>query len=187
VQFLRLFCLRVFSIDKNWQPQMCAQLKVQKRSEYAKIPKRGTSKSTGYDLFSAYDYTVVAHGKSIGSHRHFDRYSRRSRWCFFILNKLGYYVRVAPRSSLSWKNHVDVGAGVIDEDYRGKICVISYNHGTTDFKSNFDGSTDLTASVSRGDKVAQLILTKITTPEIVEFDELNTTERGEGGFGSTGK
>ena len=44
------------------------------------------------------------------------------------------YGRIAPRSGLAWKNSINVGAGVIDEDYRGEVCVILFNHGTEDFK-----------------------------------------------------
>lgn len=46
----------------------------------------------------------------------------------------GYYGRIAPRSSLAWKNHIDVGAGVIDEDYRGPLGVVLFNHGDTEFE-----------------------------------------------------
>lgn len=53
--------------------------------------------------------------------------------------------------------------------------VVLFNHGDTEFE------------IKKGDRVAQLILTKIITPDIVEVDDLDATERGEGGFGSTGK
>ena len=46
----------------------------------------------------------------------------------------GYYGRVAPRSSLAWKNHIDVGAGVIDSDYRGEVKVILFNHSKEEFQ-----------------------------------------------------
>lgn len=80
----------------------------------------------------------------------------------------------APRSGLAWKNHIDVGAGVIDADYRGNVGVILFNHGEDEFK------------VTKGDRVAQLILEKIITPPVVEVEDLDATERGAGGYGSTG-
>lgn len=87
----------------------------------------------------------------------------------------GVYGRVAPRSGLAWKNSIDVGAGVIDEDYRGNVGVILFNHSDSDF------------TVKVGDRVAQLILEKIAIADVEETEgELPTTVRGEGGFGSTG-
>jgi dUTP pyrophosphatase len=80
----------------------------------------------------------------------------------------------APRSGLAVKHHIDVGAGVIDADYRGNVGVVLFNHADTDF------------SVSAGDRVAQLILEKIITPDVVEVDDLDATVRGAGGYGSTG-
>ena len=86
-----------------------------------------------------------------------------------------YYLRVAPRSGLSVKHSIDIGAGVIDYDYRGEIfiCFIN-NHNENEY------------SIKKGDKIAQLILTKINTfteiNEVVDHDE---TKRGSKGFGST--
>lgn len=89
----------------------------------------------------------------------------------------GYYGRIAPRSGLAVKHHIDVGAGVIDADYRGNVGVVLFNHSDADFK------------VTAGDRVAQLILEKIITPAVVEVDDLDalgSTARGAGGYGSTG-
>ena len=81
---------------------------------------------------------------------------------------------MAPRSGLAWKKFIDVGAGVVDYDYRGNVGVILFNHGEEDFV------------VRKGDRVAQLILERIVTPDVVECEDLEDTERGAGGFGSTG-
>ena len=67
-----------------------------------------------------------------------------------------------------------MGAGVVDEDYRGNVGVILFNHSDTDF------------AVKAGDRVAQLILERIMTPEVEEVEDLDDTARGAGGFGSTG-
>ena len=66
------------------------------------------------------------------------------------------------------------GAGVIDADYRGQVKVLLFNHGEKDFE------------VKEGDRVAQLVLERIYTPEVVEVKELEESVRGAGGFGSTG-
>lgn len=86
----------------------------------------------------------------------------------------GTYGRVAPRSGLAWKNFIDVGAGVIDQDYRGNVGVILFNHSDVDFE------------VKKGDRIAQLICERIVYPNLVHVDSLTETARGEGGFGSTG-
>jgi len=86
----------------------------------------------------------------------------------------GVYGRVAPRSGLAVKKGIACGAGVIDGDYRGAVGVVLFNHGAEDF------------AVTRGDRVAQLVLERIATPAVVEVDSLDDTERGAGGFGSTG-
>lgn len=80
----------------------------------------------------------------------------------------------APRSGLALKNFIDTGAGVIDYDYRGNVGVVLFNHGDTDFE------------VKRGDRIAQLILERISMADAVEVQELSDTTRGAGGFGSTG-
>ncbi|XP_046689241.1 deoxyuridine 5'-triphosphate nucleotidohydrolase, mitochondrial-like [Homalodisca vitripennis] len=87
----------------------------------------------------------------------------------------GCYGRIAPRSGLTWKNGIDVGAGVIDEDYRGDVRVILFNHSDEPF------------TIEAGDRIAQLICEKIYYPELEEVQELDETNRGSGGFGSTGK
>jgi dUTPase len=72
------------------------------------------------------------------------------------------------------KNFIDTGAGVVDYDYRGNVGVVLFNHGEQDF------------AVARGDRVAQLILERISMAPAVEVQELSDTARGSGGFGSTG-
>ena len=92
---------------------------------------------------------------------------------FRILMNIFWWV-VAPRSGLAWKHSIDVGAGVIDADYRGPVGVILFNHSEFDFE------------VKEGDRIAQLIIENIITPEVMEVEDLDSTVRGTGGFGSTG-
>lgn len=84
------------------------------------------------------------------------------------------YARIAPRSGLAVKKFLDVGAGVVDYDYRGEVGVVLFNHGEEDFE------------VKVGDRIAQLILERISMADCVETDMLFDTERGSAGFGSTG-
>lgn len=130
--------------------------------EDATLPVRGDEGSAGYDVTSNVDDVVPAKGrKCIGT--------GLSARC-----PDGTYIRVAPRSGLAVKKFIDVGAGVIDQTYTGEIGVVLFNFSDDDFE------------VKKGDRIAQLIFEKIMTPEVVEVDELPSTERGSGGFGSTG-
>lgn len=82
--------------------------------------------------------------------------------------------RIAPRSGLASKHFIDTGAGVIDADYRGQVKVLLFNHNEADFE------------IKEGDRIAQLVLERIATPDVVEVEELAESVRGAGGFGSTG-
>jgi dUTP pyrophosphatase len=141
-------------------------LKVEKRSSQAVLPARATKGSAGYDLASAQDCTIPARGKGlVPTH-------------LSLSLPEGCYGRIAPRSGIAWKNHIDVGAGVIDSDYRGEVGIVLFNHSDTDFH------------IAKGDRVAQLILEKHKIVPVVEVPTLrvdDVTERGEGGFGSTEK
>jgi dUTP pyrophosphatase len=86
----------------------------------------------------------------------------------------GCYGRVAPRSGLAAKYGIDVGAGVIDSDYRGIIRVILFNHNDQPFTINV------------GDRIAQLILEQALSVPVEQVQELSNTTRNANGFGSTG-
>eukprot|EP01035_Chromulina_nebulosa_P018033 gene18033-23675_t len=137
-------------------------MKVKKLTEFAIMPIRGSKFAAGFDLSSAYKTIVPARGKAI------------VKTDIAIAIPEGTYARIAPRSGLAAKNFIDVGAGVVDYDYRGNVGVILFNHGEDDFVIN------------PGDRIAQLILEKISMASAIEVNELEDTERGEGGFGSTG-
>lgn len=141
---------------------MPAKLLIKKLSEFATVPTKGSKLSAGYDLYAAYDYVIKAKGKEM------------VKTDLQIALPSGCYGRVAPRSGLAWKHSIDVGAGVIDEDYRGPVNVILFNFGESDFE------------IKRGDRVAQLICEKIEQTDVEEVGNLDSTERGDNGFGSTG-
>ena len=88
----------------------------------------------------------------------------------------GYEIQVRPRSGLALKHGITVPntPGTIDSDYRGELKVILINHGEDAF------------AISRGDRIAQLVLAPVSVAEWDEVDGLDDTERGSGGFGSTG-
>ena len=94
----------------------------------------------------------------------------------FIEVPSGYKANVVPRSGLALKAGITVAnsPGTIDEDYRGEIGVILINHSNDNF------------IIKNGDRIAQLVLTKYEKIEFEEVNELSNTDRGEGGFGSTG-
>ncbi|KAA8537640.1 hypothetical protein F0562_027248 [Nyssa sinensis] len=137
-------------------------LRVKKLSEKAVLPSRASPLSAGYDLSSATETKVPARGKAL------------IPTDLSIATPVGTYARIAPRSGLTWKHSIDVGAGVIDADYRGPVGVILFNHSDSAFE------------VKVGDRVAQLIIEKIMMPDVTEVDDLDSTVRGIGGFGSTG-
>ncbi|CAH0551877.1 unnamed protein product [Brassicogethes aeneus] len=138
-------------------------LKFTKTVPHALPPTKGSIKAAGYDLKSALKCVVPARGKMMVDTG------------IKVELPEGCYGRIAPRSGLAAKNFIDVGAGVVDEDYRGVIKVILFNHSDEDFPVNI------------GDRIAQLICERIFYPELEEVKDLTDTERGEGGFGSTGK
>ena len=86
----------------------------------------------------------------------------------------GTYGRIAPRSGLAANYHIAVGAGVLDKDFRGNVCVILFNHSKEGYR------------VCKGDRIAQLLCEKIEYAEIEECKTLDETKRGRSGFGSTG-
>jgi dUTP pyrophosphatase len=89
----------------------------------------------------------------------------------------GYEVQVRPRSGLAYKNGVTVlnAPGTIDADYRGEVGVLLVNLSNEPF------------TIASGDRIAQLVVAKVEQIEWKPTDQLSETERGEGGFGSTGK
>ena len=88
----------------------------------------------------------------------------------------GYEAQIRPRSGLAAKNGITVlnSPGTIDSDYRGEILVMLINHSNKDFK------------ILRGMRIAQMVISKIEQFNLISVDELDTTDRGKDGFGSTG-
>uniref|UniRef100_A0A914XMU9 Deoxyuridine 5'-triphosphate nucleotidohydrolase n=1 Tax=Plectus sambesii TaxID=2011161 RepID=A0A914XMU9_9BILA len=128
-------------------------LRFAKLSDKAFAPTRGSTKAAGYDLYSAYDVVVRPKGKLL---------------CDTDLQVAipeGCYGRVAPRSGLAVKHFIDVGAGVVDSDYRGHLKVLLFNFGEEPFE------------VKRGERIAQLICERVCLPDLLECTSLDETER----------
>jgi dUTP pyrophosphatase len=89
----------------------------------------------------------------------------------------GYEAQVRPRSGLAAKHGITVlnAPGTVDADYRGEIGVLLINHGDTPFP------------IHRGERIAQMVIASVARAEIVAAASLSTTDRGSGGFGSTGR
>jgi dUTP pyrophosphatase len=144
---------------------MSSSFKVFAKSPDAIVPKRAEPGSAGYDLTSVVDIGILPHSQCIVD----------TGLVFEFPNDC--YARVAPRSGLAAKNSIDVLAGVVDSSYRDTIKVIMYNHSDSIFE------------VKVGNRIAQLIFEKIYTPElevVSDINELSSSDRGVGGFGSTG-
>lgn len=155
-------------------------LRVKKLCEGAIIPTRASEGDAGWDLYACFDrekpyirdeddipFVKLAPGEKI----------LIDTGCA-VASKRGFYGRIAPRSSVAWK-HIDVGAGVVDSSYRGEVKVLLFNL-----------SKKRSLKIEHGHRIAQLIFTAYCTDELQEVDSFGDeeeTERGAGGFGSTGK
>uniref|UniRef100_A0A8C2G3W2 Deoxyuridine 5'-triphosphate nucleotidohydrolase n=1 Tax=Cyprinus carpio TaxID=7962 RepID=A0A8C2G3W2_CYPCA len=120
-------------------------LRFAKLTENATTPSRGSNRAAGFDLYSAYDYSIGPMDKAL------------VKTDIQIAVPHGYYGRVAPRSGLAVKHFIDVGAGVVDEDYRGNLGVVLFNFNKEPFE------------VKKGERIAQLICERICYPELQEL------------------
>ena len=133
-----------------------------KMSARARTPVRQTIFSAGADLACPQKTVIPARGKTLISTE------------LRIAIPTGHYGRIAPRSGLAANHSIHVGAGVIDADYRGEVSVLLFNLGDRHY------------TVEKGERMAQLIIEKIAVPTFVQCEDLTGTQRGSGGFGSTG-
>jgi len=134
------------------------------------VPVRSSEGAAGFDLITtegASIYPGISHKFKTGLH---------------LVIPAGYVGIIKSRSGLSFNKSLEVGAGVIDSDYRGEVRVHLYNHGSWRIM------------VNAGDRIAQLLIQKCEAPEFVCCGDLdafnyyhNNSKRGESGFGSTGR
>lgn len=156
--------VRVYSTGKHevLDEESYYEMYVKRLHENAKLPRRAHSGDLGYDLYSTSD-VVIEPGKT-----------EMIDTGIVIQLSEGFGSIIKDRSSMAIKGIV-TAAGVIDNGYRGEVKVVLRNTTEQPFK------------VEVGDKIAQLIPTRIYPFEVEETDDLSDTIRSEGGFGSTGR
>lgn len=135
-----------------------------KLNEFAQMPHKAHEDDAGFDLYSCEDYLLKAHA-----------YGAVATGICIELPR-GTEGQVRPRSGLAAKNGITVlnAPGTIDAGYRGEVKVILINHSDTDFE------------ITKGMRIAQLMVKPIFQTEFTEVSSLEDTDRGAGGFGSSG-
>ena len=130
------------------------------------LPSYETDGASGLDLRAAVDGELTLHPGEI----------RLVPTGLAISLPLGYEAQIRPRSGLALKQGVGMvnTPGTIDSDYRGEIGLVLINWGKSPFV------------IKRGDRIAQMVVTRVSRAQVLEVDRLETTERGEGGFGHSG-
>ena len=143
-------------------------LKIKKLENFRELtlPKYETAGRAGMDLTATIDEDIIIKSGEI----------KLIKTGIAIALEKGFEAQIRPRSGLALKNGITVliTPGTIDSDYRGEICVILINHSKLDF------------IVSRGMRIAQMIIAKYEQAEIISVENLDETVRGSSGFGSTG-
>jgi dUTP pyrophosphatase len=137
-------------------------LLIKRLDNNAKLPIRGSDLAAGIDIMANQDIMIPPGGRA------------PIKTGIALAAPPGTYARIALRSGLAVKHGIDIGAGVIDEDYRGEIQVVLINNSTIPFQ------------VRPGDRIAQQILEKILKAVPKETKDLSETIRGSQGFRSTG-
>ena len=140
----------------------------------AKMPTRAHSNDSGLDLYSKEEKVVPARGSAVfrtGVHVELPYLVVRGVDGFDTLPTTGF---IKSKSGMNVKYNI-TSEGVIDQDYNGEIIVKLYNHGNEDY------------TVLYGQKITQLVILPVLTPELVLVDKLDDTDRGANGFGSTGR
>jgi dUTP pyrophosphatase len=177
-------------------------LKNENYDDEGSLPKRATDRSTGYDIICNEEPEIVGEKNENGSYKRIDfiQYKtnlklavqkEKKSWSGIGVELIDYDVLAFPRSSISKYNLLLSNCiGLIDADYRGEVLLrFKYIWQPEDYKIGTDnlleGNVNLDKIYKKGDKVCQLKVTKIENIEFVLVNELDSTNRGEGGFGST--
>ncbi len=143
---------------------MTVQVRVKRLTPDAKIPKAAKAGDVAFDLYSVIDHEI----------KQGERYAVPTGIAVEI--PPGYEGQVRPRSGLALKEGITVlnAPGTIDSGYRGEVKAIMINHSASSFQ------------ITKGMRISQLAIRPVPKVTFVEVNELSDTERGEGGFGSTG-
>ena len=143
---------------------MTVEIRVKRLNPEARIPKAAKKGDVAFDLYSVIDYEIKSG----------ERYAVPTGIAVEI--PVGYEGQVRPRSGLAMKEGLSVlnSPGTIDSGYRGEVKTIIINQGDTSFQ------------ITKGMRISQLAIRPVPEVTFIEVDELSDTDRGEGGFGSTG-
>jgi len=147
---------------KHLNAELVLHMQVKFLTEYATMPTRASAGAAGFDLASAVNAVVPAKSRMLIATD------------LAIMVPDGTYGQIKSRSGLASKQSIDVGAGVIDSDYRGNVSVLLINDSDKPFQ------------VTRGDRIAQLLLVRIAVCDAERVQELPDSKRGAAGFGSSG-
>jgi len=141
-------------------------VKIKLLRDDAKVPIRATEGAAGYDLCACIENDIILKPREI----------KIIPTGISVATEKNTAVMIYARSGLSTKYGISLanGVGVVDSDYRGEVGVALINNGSENF------------TVENGMRIAQMVITPVLTPELIVSDSLSETERGEGGFGSTG-
>uniref|UniRef100_A0A7C4Y5C0 Deoxyuridine 5'-triphosphate nucleotidohydrolase n=1 Tax=candidate division WOR-3 bacterium TaxID=2052148 RepID=A0A7C4Y5C0_UNCW3 len=141
------------------------KLKVKRIDKTLPLPVKGSKGSSGFDIYSScdcilnpFEFKTIPTGIAIEL-------------------KKGYEAQIRPRSGLASKNGIGIlnSPGTIDSDYRGEILVVLFNFSKKRYR------------IKKGDRIAQLVISKIIDASLEESENLKRTKRGKRGFGSTGR
>ena len=165
------------------------------------LPTKGTDRATGFDIIVTSEPEIVGELYDNGAYKRVDYIQYKTNlklavqkervFSNFGYNDLDYDILAFPRSSISKYNLVLANCiGLIDADYRGEVLLrFKYQWQPEDYKIRTDnlleGRVNFTKLYNKGDKVCQLKVTKVENVEFVLVYELDSTTRGDGGFGST--
>ena len=165
------------------------------------LPKKGTDRATGFDVIVTNDPEIVGEQYENGTYKRIDYIQYKTnlklavqkdrQFSNFGYTDLDYDILAFPRSSVSKYNLMLANCiGLIDADYRGEVLLrFKYIWQPEDYKIRTDnlleGHVNFTKLYNKGDKVCQLKVTKVENVEFILVDELDSTNRGDGGFGST--
>jgi len=180
------------------------KIQVLKNEDYQdveRLPKKGTNRATGYDVITTSEPEIVGEMYDNGTYKRIDYIQYKTnlklavqevrQYSGFIYTAIDYDILAFPRSSVSKYNLVLANCiGLIDADYRGEVLLrFKYIWQPEDFKINKDslleGIVNNNKIYKKGDKICQLKVTRVEDVEFILVNELDSTTRGEGGFGST--
>lgn len=144
---------------------MKISIQIKKLSDDAVVPVYQSKEAAGFDFHSIEDKTLAPGDRAL------------VKTGLSIALSFGYELQIRPRSGLAFKHGVTVlnAPGTVDSDYRGEVMVLLINHGNEAY------------TVAKGERIAQGVIQEVTQANFSVVDELEETDRGASGFGSTGK